>query len=333
MSIVGSYSVLSLPNSTLSYQYSDLDDLLVKLLDNSDNLIDPIDIRDPVLTLWRKIEGVESIAASAASASSLFSITDTTVSVGGITQGTSYSNEQVINVLTQLLKPHVGPVIDFTLSGSNVREFRSSSLPISVTFSVFKRNLNISSIVIDGLAFTTGFPWTSNVSGTVNRPGYHPSLPGSEYVQIFSFTASDGIKTTNATSSITWQNQVYWGTISLSSIGNPNLTINPGSYSMVASQIPSSYTGVFSTLNKKLSNTKNGDYNSVGSTGNYIMFAWPSSVIGSTTPTFRVNGVVSTAFTLLKTSSNFQNQFLFDDDYEVWITNTVQNSPIDINIS
>ena len=67
--------------------------------------------------------------------------------------------------------------------------------------------------------------------------------------------------------------------------------------------------------------------------GMYLVFAWPS-VFG--TPSFVVNGLLSTAFTKVRGVSNlnsFTNELGFTSNYDVWVSNTAQNSPLTIIIS
>ena len=87
-------------------------------------------------------------------------------------------------------------------------------------------------------------------------------------------------------------------------------------------------------LFSNLSTTKNKTYNGINGSGKHLVFAWPSNAAGSLTPTFTVNGLPNTAFTRVRTASAFVNQFNFSGtNYEVWVSNTLQNSPLDIVIS
>jgi hypothetical protein len=150
-------------------------------------------------------------------------------------------------------------------------------------------------------------------------------------------SAFDGTTTSNSSTSITWMNRIYWGRIDLSSIGNPNLTTNPGSASSVASlctdTLIRSLTGASVGSGKELSTSKDKTYTGINGSGQYLIFAWPSSVSGALTPTFTVNGLPNTAFTRVRTASPFVNQFGFTTNYEVWVSNTLQNSPLNIVIS
>lgn len=348
MAVIGSYSVISVPGfsqSTLSYRYDDVDDLLIKLLDNSSNLIDPLDIRDPVYTLWKKIEDVELVAASANAGAGLFTLaTPSTVGVGGIEIGSTFASSTVTTVLEQMLFPHVAPVpqLSITTPSSLNQEYKNmpSSVTVGLSFSVSKRNYNISNISFNGINYTTGFPWTSNVSGSTSLTGFHPSNPGVSYEQVFTMSVSDDgnggllpIKTSVATASIIWQNKVYYGSPTLT--GGVTFNLNPiegtpGSQSQVNSLVTDI---VIQGLSSSLSTVKEHTFYQVGSGNRHVVLAWPSSMAGASNPTFKVNGVVNNAFTRLRNAQPFQNLLLFTTNYEVWISNTPQNSPIDITIS
>ena len=81
-----------------------------------------------------------------------------------------------------------------------------------------------------------------------------------------------------------------------------------------------------------LSTTKNIVLDGIAGNGQYLIFAWPTQVSGGLVPKFYVNGFLSTAFTRVRTISAFVNQYGFITNYEVWVSNTIQNSPLDIEI-
>ena len=56
-----------------------------------------------------------------------------------------------------------------------------------------------------------------------------------------------------------------------------------------------------------------------------MVFAWPTSF---GTPAFVVNGLPNTAFTLISSAFSFTNANGYVNTYDVWISNTAQNSPI-----
>ena len=85
---------------------------------------------------------------------------------------------------------------------------------------------------------------------------------------------------------------------------------------------------------KELSTTKSKTYTGIDGAGKHLVFAWPSTVASPYTPTFTVNGLPNSAFTQVRTNSVFSNEYGFNGtNYEVWVSNTLQNSPLNIVIS
>lgn len=97
MSIIGTFS----PGSIIeSREIDNIQELLNQLPDNSQNLIDPSDIRDSIYTLWEK---TESISASSASASSYQNTDIVPVTVGGIDAGSVFSTPRNMQEMWDLL--------------------------------------------------------------------------------------------------------------------------------------------------------------------------------------------------------------------------------------
>lgn len=346
MAFVGTYSVPGASSSiTLSSEYSTLDELLVQIPDNTLNLITPADIRDSVYTLWQRVDDVGLIAASAASASAFFSNSNpSTVTVGGLTAGSTFpSNQTMQQMWNQLLYPYIKPSAQLSISGGLVeREYGNpnglSSNSITLNWIVARNTstVNILTISVDGLSQV---PTGSSQSGTKLTSATHSWNTSSvSQISTFNMTSTDANATTfTASTSLTWMNRVYWGRVNLSSIGNPNLTFNPGSASQVATLCTDSVirnlTGAGSGSGNTLSTSKSRTYIAINGNGDHLIFAWPSSVSGSTSPVFYVNGFLSTAFTRVRTSSAFVNQWGFTTNYEVWVSNTIQYSPLDIVIT
>jgi hypothetical protein len=136
-------------------------------------------------------------------------------------------------------------------------------------------------------------------------------------------------------------NRIYWGRLDLTSISNPDLsdpnTRNSRIATIVSNFFPNSVSGslVIRTLDgagvspgNMLSKVKNKTYPNIDGAGGYLLFAWPSSVPNATTPEFKVNGFTSTGFSPLLTGFSFINTFGITTNYEVWISHTAQNSPL-----
>lgn len=331
MSILYTYGTGSLYESK---RWTDSQDLLDQLQDNNSNLIYANHVRDAVFTLWERLSDVNVIAASAASASSVgmyFQNSNPTLTtVGGIPAGSSFSTPQTIQqMFDALLYPYVAP--ESSIASLSNREYGSTS-SITLNWTATKKSNPITSIVVDGQIFA---PTGNTQTGTKIATGSY-SIPVPAFTNnSFIITVGDG--TANTTNGVTfqWMNKIYWGTINLSSIGNPDLTLNPGSASLIniTSSTVLGLTGAGVSPGNQLASSKSKTYTNINGAGDYLLFAWPSSVSGSTTPIFTVNGLQSTAFTNVKTAWNFVNTWGFTASYEVWISNTRQNSPLNITIS
>jgi len=326
MSLLYSYGTGS---SASSDRYSTIDELLSQMPDNTGNLIVAQDIRDSVFTLWEMISEVDATATSAASASAFFQNDDPVpVTVGGIDAGTTFPTPTDMQTMWDLLLyPYIGPSANLS-SSSSTRQY-GDSLGLTLNWSATKNSNDITSIVVDSSTIF-GAPFTTSQSGTQLATGTHSVTPGASETNSYSMTVDDGTSTDTDTHTLTWRNNIYWGTVDLSSIGNPNLTTDPSQANTVASICTDS---VIKSNNKQLSSSKSKTYNGINGAGDYLLFAWPSNVSGATSPQFTVNGLPNTAFTRVRTNSSFVNEFGFTDEYEVWVSNTPQNSPLNIVVS
>lgn len=312
-----------------SFRYDQVADLLNQIPNNTTNLVKAKDVRDSVFTLWERINDLSVIVASASSTPMTFlNANPTTITVGGVSEGTTFPTPQTIQqMFDKILYPYVTPVI--SLYSNVIREY-GPNLSYTFNWSVIKKSYPIQTVVIDGFNILgiTG----NNQSGTINVTGtYSYPLPSST-TNTFTMNVYDGSQTTTTNATITWMNKIYWGTINLSSLTfpNPDLTLYP-QYSVDIGNLITS--NLIKALNSELSTTKNKTYTDINGTGNYLIFAWPSSVSGATTPSFSVNGLPNTAFTRVKTGWLFVNTGGITTNYEVWVSNTAQNSPLNIIIS
>lgn len=325
-------------------RYSTLLELLTQLPDNTSSLIQARDIRDPIYSLWSRIDEVEIIAVTAASASSNILYTNlvpTTLTVGGIAVGSTFSERTVQQMFDALLYPYVAPGSSLSISTNSTREFGSSTA-VTLNWSVVKNSNTITNIFVDG---TPKVPTGNSQSSTHPTTATHSLVPVSpSETQVYSMSVSDdgNVTSYSSTATITWSTRIYWGKIDFSSIGSPNLTTNPGSASICASLatdlIIENLTGANANsqaYGSELSTTKSKTYNSIDGGGQYLIFAWPSIVSNPYTPNFSVNGLPSTAFTRIRTNSPFfRSLYGYSGvNYEVWVSNTVQNSPLNIIIS
>ncbi len=334
MSLIGTYSVVGSTSSTISRYYSTVDDLLLGVPDNTNNQIQAINIRDAVYTLYEFIQSVAVVASASMTASSTYdrSQPSTYVSnVGGVSSGSTFSGT-IQDALDRIFYPYNPP--SALLNSLSVREF-GAPLTVNLSWSAIKSNNTIVSIVVDGIPQV---PTGNSQTGVQSTVGTHSVSPSVSQTNTFSMTVNDGTTVVSASTNLVWMNRVYWGSIDLSSIGNPNLTLNPGSASLVSTlctdNIILNLTGAGYTPGSLLSTSKDLTYTNIDGAGEYLIFAWPSNVSGALTPSFNVNGLPNTAFTRVRTSSPFSNVYGFSGtNYEVWVSNTPQNSPLNIIIS
>lgn len=342
MAIVSTYSVgASYSGISLSTEYSTIDELLTGLVDNSSSLIKASNVRDAVYTLWERVDQIGASVSLSGTNSVLYNRTSPSLtSVGGISIGSTFSGT-IQDTLDRIFYPYTSPtsILGPTLS---LEYGDPSGYNFTLNWSVVKNSNTITSIIVDG---APQIPTGNSQSGTKSTTGTHSSTPPVYTTQTYNMSVSDGVSSTNSSTTLTLSNRIFWGRINLSSIGNPNLTTNPGSYSVVSSLVTST---ILKNLNgagangiaevsgngSQLSTSKSKTYTNINGNGEYLIFAWPSNVSGSTSPTFNVGGLASSAFTKVKTNWPFVNQFNFSGtDYEVWVSNTIQNSPLTIVIN
>lgn len=321
MSLLYTYGTGS---TTESKRWSMLDDLLNQIPNNNTNLILAKDVRDAVFTLWERLGEV-------ATASNVYQNTNLTpVTIGGIPAGSSFSTPHTMQqMFDMLLYPYLSPTL--SLTPLNNKEY-GNSLLTTLNWSVVKKSNPITGITVDGQSFT---PTGNSQTGTKNASGTYSIPAPASTINTFTMSVTDGTTTNTTNTSFTWMNRIYWGSIDLSSLGNPDFGSNPGSASMVSlnSAMVIALDGAGVSPGSQLSATKAKTYTSINGAGKHLIFAWPSSVPGAMTPLFTVNGLQNTAFIRIKTNWNFTNTFGFTTPYEVWISNTQQNSPLNIIIS
>jgi len=309
-------------------------DLLTQIPDNASHLINAKDVRDSVWTLWNRIDDVQITASQSLSDdTSYLRSTPTISSIGGVSIGTTFSGT-IQDALDIILYPYIAPTA--TLSASNNQRQFGSSTSVTLTWSVIKKKNNITSIIVDG---STIIPTGVNQNSTRLTTSTHSSNPiSSNIVQSYTMSVGDGTSNTIVSTSITWLNRVYWGKVNLSSIGNPDLTTQSGSASSVGNHITD---GIIKSLSgagvspgfllTSTYGTSGRTYAGINGSGEYLVFAHPT-IFGSVA-TFTVNGLSSNAFTKVRSDSTFSNEFGFTGlRYDVYVSNTAQNSPLDIII-
>jgi hypothetical protein len=315
--IIGTYS----GGSASAYEYTTLPELLNQMPDNVGNLIDAINIRNSVYTLWERISDVQTVASQSASASTTYTnSTPTPQTIGGIPAGSTFSNKTMSEMWDALLYPYIAPSASLSigsLNGGSLREFGRSN-NVDLNWNATKGSKNVSAIIVcigrpdqESIALTT-------INSTGNQSGTKSTTSTSNTNTTFYMTVSDipnGTSTVTAQATVSWSSAVYWGK-------TPTFALP--SMSIVGSQ-PSWADGAGVGSGKNLSSSRSANYSGINGAGQYLVFAWPSSY---GTPTFTINGLPNTAFTKIGSAVSHTNMYSYPVNYDVWISNTAQNSPI-----
>lgn len=324
--------------SSSANSYNTLQELLVKIPDNTANLIQPKDLRDSVYTLWEYVSSVSVIASQSAGASSYYTNPSLVpISVGGISAGSSfpgtYSMQQMWDLL---LYPYIAPSGGFSSLAS--RQYGSGT-SVTLNWSVTKNTSTITSIIVDGVPQV---PTGNSQTGTKATTGSHGATPPLSTTNTYTMTFSDGTSTPSVSTSLVWMNKRYWGYIDLTPIGSPDLSTFPGLSGTVGAYISDTMIKALNGasangqvpvtgMGNELSTTKSKTYTGINGSGNHLVFAFPSAC---GTPAFSVNGNPNSAFTKVKSSFAFVNENTWSGTlYDVWVSNTAQGSPLNIIIS
>lgn len=334
-------------NATYSVTFSGLDPMLAALEDNFNNEITARNIRDTAFSLWNRMDVLDTTIAGVTSGVtfSASNITYTNLNpstapaVGGIPTGTTFSNRTLQQMFDDIFYPYVPPTISVSI-GSNIsvpgasREFGATSSVIlnwTVTPNGAPVTLINSIPPIFGGQVTIPYvgPFTSPVVVTNNF------FAVQNVSSLFTINAQDAVSISYSSSAtVNWFNKRYWGKINLVSVGNPNLTLNPGSASIVGSIINSgtvlALTGAGVGSGNELSSSLSKTYTNINGASDYLIFSWPTSF---GTPSFNVNGLPNTAFTKVKSGFTFSNFYGYNNNYDVWVSNTSQGSGLNIIIS
>lgn len=302
--IIGTYS----GGSASAYEYSTLPELLTQLPDNTANQIDALNVRNSVYTLWERISTVQTIASQSASASSYYTnLTPVPVTVGGIAAGSTFSNKSMQEMWDALLYPYIAPVA--SLSCNPTTKELGAPTSVTLTWNAYKNTNSISSIIVDGLVIS---PITGN-----NQSGTKAATATPNVNTSFNMTVSDGTTTVSSSTGVAWYNAIYWG---------KTPTFAAPSMAIVGSQ-PAWADGASYGSGKALASSKAGSYPGINGAGQYLVFAWPATF---GTPAFTINGLPNTAFTKIGSAVSHTNVNGYTNPagYDIWISNTAQNSPI-----
>ncbi len=354
-------------NQNVIADYKYISDLLANIPDNNSNQIDAKDVRDAVWSLWNRIEDINIGLSSSGiniygTASGTFSLdlrydrtrTSSAAAVGGVPTGSTFSGT-IQDVLDRIFYPYAKPTC--ALTGGGDRQFGSStSVTLSFTLNKFEKPVTAVSIQLlsgispisipsvitqpNTLPATFGPSTLSTTPPSVVTYATHSAVPvATSESNTYTLTIGDGTDLSTATTTVTWKNYLYYGTLDLSALpgnSNPDLTVAPDGSNSAA--VAASILQIGSAITSNTIKATSGTYDRPIATkvfatsrvlsltdyvagNNYLFFAWPS-IFGA--PTFKINGLSNTAFTKVKSNFAFSNEQGFSGvNYDVWISNTV----------
>lgn len=302
-------------SATYAVALSDIGSMLNVLPDNTANQIMAQDVRNVVFTLYEDITGLsqsiqQSITAGSSSNVYYSNPNPSSIAVGGIPVGSTFNNLSIQQMFDNMFYPYVGPVSSISPNITTI-EYGYSTQLINLNWSISaKKNVVISaSITIPGSSTVTlSTPIVANTTSSLSVSGVSPVLNTNTTftLNVNDYNSSNSTGGTHSsTCQVTWSNKRYWG-----------------SFSVLGSLTSSQILGLsYSELSPTRVQTRNG----INGGGKYLVFAWPTSF---GTPVFVINGLTSNAWTKVNSAFTFTNSYGYTASYDVWMSNTVQNSPI-----
>jgi hypothetical protein len=307
--IIGTFSGPPAPTggSSSANEYSTIQELLYKMPDNTANLIQAKDVRDSVYTLWERISDVQTVASQSASASVIYTnSTPTPNTIGGITSGSTFTNQTMKQMWDALLYPYIPP--SASLTGGVTREYGDSNL-VSLTWTATKGSENLTSIIVP--ISTPVVPTNVSVqSSTV-------IVSSTQNVNTtFTMTISDvpnGSSTISDTESFLWINRRYWGTL-------------PTGHALVSvSSAPFTHANI-SSLSSELSNGYT-QTRTITTNFDYVVFIFPHNSVDFSTnpPHISIGGFGNNNWVKTRSNVQFTNQYSYTGtNYDVWVFGNTQ---------
>lgn len=307
-----------------SQNFDNIGELLQRIYDNNTNIILAKDVRDPIWTLWNKIQTIGS--QSVASQSSLYSLgTPSTATLGGILEGSTFSNATISQLFDSLLLPYVIPVVNHFRPTVIEQQFGNPGL-IGLSYSI-----NVGSSPLDGsygVRFASPNPTslipTKAVTGNDpeggNTSNFSPTYSTTatvvqNAVATMSFRTSD-MTIFTATTSIAFKNKRYYGKIT---IPGGFTASNPISVSAVQSFLTDSVIKGLSY--SELATDIYGVSKAISFSNQFFVFAAPT-IFGFSYPSgFYIDNIFSQDFTKIKNGITFSNEYSYKIPYDVWISN------------
>jgi len=301
---------------------TDITQLLLRLQDNTGNLIDAKDVRDSVWTLY---QGLQDVASQSSTQSTTFNSTRrTTFEVGGLSRGVTFSNSDYGDLFKQMFESYSPPLINIFNTTNTTYQFGQTTPVPVLTYNItpnysplFSINFtapggSVPSIVPTGSDPETGtsaaVPLTYSITPTISELN----------VFTMSVVTQDAL-TFSATSSIVYNHKIYYGSIDLTSIGG---FISGSASSVSATRTYLTDARIKGLLYSSLQTGFEFKENITFGTGSYFIYAHPSIYGELPQQGFYTMNMFSTDFTKIKDAYTFSNEFSYNTPYDIWISNT-----------
>ena len=297
-------------SATYAVTLSGIEEMMNVLPDNVANQIAAKDVRDVVLTLYEDINGLSASLVN----TGVFTFSNpdnTSITVGGISSGSNLYGNGLQQIFDLMFYPYVAPILSISVTPSVIEYGSTQSVDVGWSVIIKKNNVISQSITSPfGTLYSIAIPIPNANTTYTATPLLNQSVTPNTSTT-FTFTLSD-LNTSNGTggtmsttATVTWSNRRYWGTFA--TLG-----------ALSSAQILALSYSEFSTTRVQ---TRNG----IDGGGDYLVFAWPTS-FGN--PSFIANGLPVSAWTKVNSNFTFTNTYGYTASYDVWMSDTQQNSPI-----
>jgi hypothetical protein len=285
------------------FSESGLDQMMSSIPNNTSNLISASDVRDSLFTLWKRGDELKEEIVATISNFKYTNPEPLSSDLGGWKIGDTFSEVPLQDLFDTLFYPYVSPLLSLSLVPSS-GEFGQFTNTL-INWSVIKTKETIQSIKLNGTDITpiTGLSQT----GTASLPVSISATFSNYTLEVF-----DGSFTQSIVATYSNFNKVYWGSVPSINTNFSETTIKNLTFSAFSNDLQLTLDGI------------NGG-------GDYLAFSWPSS-FGE--PIFITNGFTNTAFTKINgvggvTSSIIYTSGSYSTNYDFWVSDYQQNSPID----
>ena len=289
-------------SATYAQTLSGIEEMLTVLPDNLANEITAQNVRDVVYTLYEDLQGMSA-------SEFLYTDSPATVTVGGINTGQVFASMSLQTLFNKLFHKDYPPTGSLSAAPSTIDFGRSTT--VTLTWVATKNTYDLvpsSGLITRSPSSTFGIvvPAAGGSSTVPDTPSINDT---NSYVFTFQDTQGNPV---SVPASVGYSHRIYWGKRStftalndtdIRGLDGASVTTGNGGF---ASSFVRSFDGI-------------------DGQGQYLCWAFPTSF---GTPKFTVNGLQNTAFTKINSSYSYTNIYGYSVNYDVWITNTAQNSPI-----